>query len=99
MTGSPHHPTDGAGAAVSNLTTDQHTDQHTALHEAYSAICAAHTALRNMAGALDTSLVEDDSYRFEDLTGDTYSIRHALQLFEAVIAANGLKGDGIKWRI
>jgi hypothetical protein len=52
-----------------------------------------------MAGALDTSLDEDDSYRFEDLTGDIYSIRHALQLFEAVIAANGLKGDGIKWRI
>jgi hypothetical protein len=75
------------------------TDQHTALHEAHSVICAAHTALRNMAGVLETSLEEDDSYRFEDLTGDIYSIRHALQLFEAVIAANGLKGDGIKWRI
>jgi|GEM_PF-5956942 len=75
------------------------TDQHTALQDAYSAICAAHTALRRMDGVIETSLAEDDSYRFEDLSGDIYSIRHALQLFEAVVAANGLKGDGIKWRI
>jgi hypothetical protein len=79
--------------------TDPHDAVHEALHEAYSAICAAHTALRRMDGALETSLEEDDSYRYEDLTGDIYSIRHALQLFEAVITANGLKGDGIKWRI
>jgi hypothetical protein len=75
------------------------TDPQDALQDAYSAICAAHTALRRMDGVIETSLAEDDSYRFEDLSGDIYSIRHALQLFEAVIAANGLKGDGIKWRV
>jgi|DEB19_MinimDraft_3_1074340.scaffolds.fasta_scaffold15621_3 hypothetical protein len=75
------------------------TDPQDALQDAHSAICAAHTALRRLDGVIETSLEEDDSYRYEDLSGDIYSIRHALQLFEAVIAANGLKGDGIKWRI
>ena len=79
--------------------TDPHDVTHEALHDAYYAICAAHTALRSMAGALETSLEETNAYRFEDLSGDIYNIRHALQLFEAVITANGLKGDGIKWSI
>jgi hypothetical protein len=78
---------------------DLQSDPYDALQDAYSAICAAHSALRSMNGVIETSLDEDDSYRFEDLSGDLYCIRHALQLFEAVIHANGLKGDGIKWRI
>ncbi|MGA1695108.1 MAG: hypothetical protein ACO38B_09430 [Burkholderiaceae bacterium] len=75
------------------------TDPQDTLQDAHNAICAAHTALRRLDGVIETSLEEDDSYRYEDLSGDIYSIRHALQLFEAVLAANGLKGDGIKWRV
>lgn len=78
---------------------DLQSDPHDALQDAYSAICAAHSALRSINGVIETSLEEDDSYGFEDLSGDLYCIRHALQLFEAVITANGLKRDGIKWRI
>lgn len=78
---------------------DLQPNPHDALRDAYSSICAAHSALRSINGVIETSLEEDDSYRFEDLSGDLYCIRHALQLFEAVITANGLKGDGIKWRI
>jgi len=78
---------------------DLQSDTLDVLQDALSAICAAHTSLRSMAGVIETSLEEDDSYRYEDLSGDIYCIRHVLQLFESVIQANGLKGDGIKWRI
>ena len=69
------------------------------LQENYSAICAAHNALRSMAGVIETSLDETDDYRFEDLSGDIYCIRSALQNYERLIRAHGLKADGIKWRI
>ena len=70
-----------------------------ALHEHYNAICAAHNALRSMAGIIETSLNETDDYRSEDLSGDIYCIRSALQSYERLIKASGLKGDGIRWRI
>jgi hypothetical protein len=70
-----------------------------ALQEHYDGICAAHNALRSMAGVIDTSLDETDDYRFEDLSGDIYCIRSALQNYERLIKASGLKGDGIRWRI
>ena len=74
-------------------------EQSDALQECYDAICAAHNALRSMAGIIETSLDETDDYRFEDLSGDIYCIRSALQSYERLIKASGLKGDGIKWRI
>jgi hypothetical protein len=73
--------------------------QYDELNDAQSSICAAHSALRNLAGIIETSMKEDDWYRYDDLSGDIYCIKHALQRFEAMIAAQGLKGDGIKWRI
>lgn len=70
-----------------------------ALHEHYNTIRAAYKALRSMAGVIDTLLDETDDYRFKDLSGDIYCIRSALQNYERLIRANGLKGDGIKWRV
>lgn len=73
-----------------------------ASQEMHSIICAAANALRSMAGALETRIHEDngyDTYRFEDLSGDIYCVRHALQAFERVVTSCGIKADPIQWRI
>lgn len=77
-------------------------EQVKAMQEAHSIICAAANSLRSMAGALETRINEGhdyDVYRFEDLSGDIYAIRHALQHFERVVISCGLKADPIQWRV
>jgi hypothetical protein len=77
-------------------------EQVQAFQEMHSSICAAANALRSMAGALETRINEGndyDVYRFEDLSGDIYAIRHALQGFERVVISCGLNADPIQWRV
>jgi hypothetical protein len=85
------------------MTTPQITpEQVEAFQETHSIICNAANALRSMAGALEIRINEGhdyDVYRFEDLSGDIYAIRHALQAFERVVISCGIKADPIQWRI
>jgi hypothetical protein len=48
-----------------------------------------------MEGMLETVVVERDGYTFEDMTGNLYTVRRALEMLDTMTRLNGLKTDPI----
>lgn len=65
------------------------------LSEVHNMCCAAFHALKCMEGMLETVVVERDGYTFEDMTGNLYTVRRALQMLDTMTRVNGLKTDPI----